>query len=577
MRFFSGARLGLSKVVQTFVFSCCLLLSSFVVPEVAQAATQVQLEGELQVLHWDNRDHTSVIKHFLTTVDGKRYELKFQGRAPHHLLTGAKLRVKGSLSGNTLALTSGSTGTQVVAAAPSYSTGVQKTAVILVNFQDNMAQPITPAAAQNLVFSTVNSYYLENSFQQTSFTGSVFGWFTIPVTAGTTCPALDTIATDANSAATAAGADLTQFTRFVYLFPQASGCTWAGMAIVGGTGTQAFINGNFTLMTVGHELGHNLGMMHAHGLDCGATTIGITCTTTEYGDTTDIMGNNPAHVNAYHKEQLGWLNASGLPPITTVQANGTYTIDPYETNSANPKALKILKSTDPTTGAKTWYYVEYRQPVGFDSVLSTVGNLTSGLVVHIGTDGNINSSDLLDMTPNSSTIEPYDMQDAALAVGASFSDSTAGVTITPSWINGTNAGVTVNFTQTACTHTNPSVVLSTAQTASVNAGTAVTYTLAVTNNDSAGCASSTFNLKSVVPSGWTGSLGNSSLTLSPGSAQSTTLIVTSSTNVMAGNYTISGSATSSTSSSYTSSGSSTYSVATSTSSGTTTTTTKKKH
>jgi len=64
-----------------------------------------------------------------------------------------------------------------------------------------------------------------------------------------------------------------------------------------------------------------------------------------------------------------------------VQTNGTYAIDPYESAGTNPKALKVLKSTDPTTGSKTWYYIEYRQAIGFDNFLSTNSNVLNGVVI----------------------------------------------------------------------------------------------------------------------------------------------------------------------------------------------------
>ena len=64
---------------------------------------------------------------------------------------------------------------------------------------------------------------------------------------------------------------------------------------------------------------------------------------------------------------------------------------------AGPKALKILKSVDPATGRRTWYYVEYRRGYGFDSNLSSNANLTSG-VVHTGSESTGNSSYVLDVT-----------------------------------------------------------------------------------------------------------------------------------------------------------------------------------
>ena len=117
-----------------------------------------------------------------------------------------------------------------------------------------------------------------------------------------------------------------------------------------------------------------------------------------------------------------------------MQADGTYWLEPYETGpGVDPKALKILKSVDPTMGTKTWYYVEYRQAVGFDSFLSSNGNVLNGVVVHTGTENSGNSSDLLDMTPATSS-----WNDPALEIGQSFYDPDAGVTIAPTWASVTD-------------------------------------------------------------------------------------------------------------------------------------------
>ena len=96
------------------------------------------------------------------------------------------------------------------------------------------------------------------------------------------------------------------------------------------------------------------------------------------------MGNVAAgHFNAFQKERLGWLDYGLSPPITTVETNGLYTIEPLETGGTGPKAMAILKSTDPMTGQQTWYYLEYRQALGSDSFLAGNSNMLNGIVVHM--------------------------------------------------------------------------------------------------------------------------------------------------------------------------------------------------
>src|SRR5262249_47900171 len=156
----------------------------------------------------------------------------------------------------------------------------------------------------------------------------------------------------------------------------------------------------FSLKVLGHEMGHNLGLFHSHALECGGTVDTGTCSSIEYGDTQDIMGNPQAgHFTAFQKARIGWLNAGPSPPITRVPTKALYSTTTYETGGTTPKPLKTLKAPAPATGGKTWYYVEYRQAVGYDGFLAGNLNVLNGVVIHLGTDTDPNSSYLLDLTP----------------------------------------------------------------------------------------------------------------------------------------------------------------------------------
>ncbi|MBI3145179.1 MAG: peptidase M11, partial [Pseudogulbenkiania sp.] len=477
------------------------------------AAAAVEREGELEVLHVHNADKSSGYRYYLHSEQG-RVELKFKKRGPRQP-SGTKVKVKGSLSGNVLALDStGGTSYQVLAAPTPNTFGTQNTAVLLVNFQDNQAQPYTATQVSTTVFGDSSNFIKENSAQQTALSGNVFGWYTLPI--AQTCDYM-AIRDAALQAATAKGVNLSAYSRHILIMPILSSCQWSGLGTVGGNPSTTWLSGGLTRRGVTHEMGHNLGLWHSHSLECGATTLGSSCTRSEYGDYFDTMGGGEAvHFNAFQKERLGWLNYGTSPAIATVESgSGTFTLAPYAAAGSGTKAVKVLKSVDPTTGQKSWYYVEFRQPVGFDAPLANYPYVVNGVLVRMGRDSDDNSSDLLDMTPNSTTLSVSEWADAPLAVGKSYTDSN-GVTITLVSANSSGASVSVSLNgQTptptpTCTHANPGIALSPGQSAAVAPGTSVTYTLSVTNTDSSACSSSVFNLAATVPAGWSRTLASPS-------------------------------------------------------------------
>ncbi|NVE00660.1 MG2 domain-containing protein [Massilia sp. BJB1822] len=482
--------------------------------------------GELLVLQEDDfKANTGRTRHFLKTSDG-RVELNFAGKTPD-LHTGMKLRVRGAKSGTILTPDSTAVEDQGggAAAALTNTLGERKTLVLLVNFQDNTSQPYTLSEATGIVYSQANNFFKENSQQQTWLSGAAYGWYTLPLSQAS-CDVFQ-IEAAAKQAATNAGVNVASYNHYVYVFPNTTACPWGGLGTIGGNPGSVWINGNLRVASISHELGHNLGLQHSHGLECGAASVGTNCTNVDYGDLLDAMGStNPGHFNAFQKEKLGWLNSGSLPPITTVQGSGTFTLSAYEAAGTSAKALKILKSTDPTTGAKTWYYVEYRTATGSDSFIATINgtNVQNGVVVHTGTEGG--GSSLLDMTPASSIYYTYDWNDPALPVGQSYTDASAGVVITTNAVNGSSATVTVSLgaPSTDCGRASP-VITAAPQTLSASAGTVLTYTLTVTNKDNAACGSSNFVMQATPVAGWSENFGTGSLSIAPGASASTTLAV----------------------------------------------------
>jgi hypothetical protein len=277
---------------------------------------------------------------------------------------------------------------------------------------------------------------------------------------------------------------------------------------------------------VGHEMGHNLGLYHSHSWDCGSTVLGASCTMSEYGDMFDIMGSSSYHFNAFQKERLGWLNQGASPTIATVTGSGTYRIDPYEV-AGGVKAVKILQ--DPATS--TYYYFEYRRPVGFDAGLAGNSSIANGVLVHLAVPSNGNSSYLLDLTP-----ETTSWMDAALTVGQGYYDPVTGITFSLASVDDTGAALNISFAPQQCVKSSPTVALAPSQSQWAPAGSTVTFTTTVTNNDNAGCASSAFDLQASVPSGWTSTVGTATLTVAPGATASTPVSVTSAASSTDGFY-----------------------------------------
>jgi len=551
----------------------------------AARGPQVQLQGQIEIMYQDFKDGRHKLSYTLKKSDGTRVPLKYADHGPTRFLTGDHVTVSGQMSGGTLVLYSGNTktsgggggGTTTTTSGDAtgstsssipvpYTFGAQYTLVMLVNFQDDVVQPFTAAAVQNAFFSSASNFFLENSYNQTWLTGDVVGWYTIPVSV-TTCD-IAQIATDANNAATAAGVNLSAYTRYVYAFPSNTACGWAGASYVGGNPSQSWINGSLDVHTISHELGHAFGLWHSHSLDCGTSaTICSGGTVYEYGDLMDTMGAPQTaypDYNAFQKERLGWLNYGSSPKIQTVTASGTYTITPYE-DGTGPNALKVLQSTNPTTGAKTWYYVEARQAIGFDAFLTTwpydtTQNETTGVLFHLGTDGNGNSSELIDMTPATPTSGNW--WDMSLAVGQTYTDATAGVTFTTTAVGSSGATVQIAF-GAVCAAANPTVAISPSQSQYVSSGTAVNFTATVTDNDTSACAATTFNFADALPSGWSGVWSTGSLSLSPGKSGSATLTVTSPVGTADGSYGLTVNATNASATSYSASAAAAYVINTS--------------
>lgn len=413
------------------------------------------LTGKLEVrsASFEGKHRYEVLQ-YLLFVGNETYYLHFTDQPPESFETDASvtihraIKVAGIENSHHLILSKKSVDVTNPKYALPLSLGPQRTITFIVNFSDNPTdRPWTQAQVNDLMYKTISDQFMESSYQQTSLVGQTVGWYVINIPSTTPCSTLtNQVSALGDQAATNDGVDLSQYDRKVYIFPRTTSCGWAGLGVVGGAKTRSWINGALsTLRTPAHELGHNFGIYHSRLLMCPTSPNTGDCTESEYGDGTDIMGAaRTSHYNSHQKDRLGWLNYLVSPPITTVTASGTYTIDPYETKTQNPKALKVLKRT----GTSDYYYLEFRQGIGFDAELAACGascDYTRGVVFHQGNTDNGNSNYLLDMSPTTSRSL------VALMPGQTWTDPDApndGVTFEVVSVASTGAVVKITFGST---------------------------------------------------------------------------------------------------------------------------------
>ena len=524
---------------------------------------RIAAEGTLEIFFEDNDQPEVSRLHYYLKQDKKRFNLAIAHNKEPVAKSGQKVIVQGvmfnndsddqtpviALNSDQLMLAAGGSGDPTITSTPeilSNTFGEQRTAVFLVNFKDKPNEkPWSTSQVYDRFFTQISNFFMENSYQKTWLTGDVLGWYTANINSTDSCNQW-ALSQEADNAAIANNVDLSQYDRYVYVFPFNT-CSWSGFATVGGTQTRAWVRGDLFTKVPAHEIGHNFGLLHSHGLNCEGDATDTNCVSLTYGDQLDTMGAQPGHFNAYQKERLGWLNQGDMPTITTVQSSGSYAIEPLETNSNNAKALKVLRDTDPATGQNRWFYIEQRQSIGEDSFISSDpylndANINNGVIVHMATEQDGNSSFLLDMTPESTTLSSNfaDLYDPALVSGSSFTDSATGITFTNQYTTTQSAGINISLNggspTVTCTHNNPQLSVSPIESQWLQAGATAIFTVNLTNKDNSACPSSTFQLSDILPSGWTSA--DKQLTLSPGQSGSSSIAVTSATNASDGFYSI---------------------------------------
>lgn len=356
--------------------------------------------------------------------------------------------------------------------ASTWTEGEKKLLLIRVDFPDLEGVNLSDIGAVTLI-NNLDSFYGEMSYGRANFASNGLGSDFTPVFRMSQPAAYygtndyyNQLRTEARNAATAAGYTMTNYNFDVICFGPVTGWGWSGLGYVGASGS--WLRNSFGTGVAGHELGHNYGLNHANFWDTGGASTTGPGSSVEYGDGFDTMGAASAgnnHFNARYKSYLNWLAAGEVVTVTT---NGTYRIVCHDNVSASGiRGLKIVKNSS------TNYWVEFRQKF--------TGNkwLMNGAGLRWAQNGN-QKSQLLDTTPGSTD----GINDSAIVIGRTFSDTVSGIHITPVGKGGTSPeslDVVVNLGSFPSNH--PPVVDITASATNVSTGESVTFSATANDED----------------------------------------------------------------------------------------------
>ena len=317
-------------------------------------------------------------------------------------------------------------------------------------------------------FGSVAAYYHEISYGKLTIVGDIYGWYKLPYPEshyGMNCKAIndaDCSGLDASWQIAQDSVNLAQndvnFNNYNYYIFIHSGYgqestggkddVWSvtymsGVDIVTHQRTISLFsvvpeleaggvpNGVYCL-----EFGHDLGLPDLYNTNNGKSILGPWELMDKGSWNGNPRGSSPAHMTAWGKIQLGFINGSQLA-IANPGVTSTFTVDPTEIVSNNVHAIEIPlgSSSIPLQNPSKYYLVEVRSLTGFDSALPAAGVLIT-YVDNTAVIGKVHVIDGHPATP--------DLMDAVWNVGQTFNDSKNDFYVTITGKVGLSYQITIN-------------------------------------------------------------------------------------------------------------------------------------
>ena len=307
------------------------------------------------------------------------------------------------------------------------NTGNRTVLLIPVEFPDHLGSPWSNDGVRDTGISQIQSYFSAASYgvlngtatsaplQRMDNNGAFYA------NTGSSYAGSDALALHAKAKSLAAGHNPDDY-DFVSIVINHNLYSWAGLGQLGDKITWIDGDAAETSAVYIHELGHNLGLLHAGSWDpTNLVPDNPDGLTTEYGNPFDAMGNNlwgsysydQLHYNASFKNALDWLPDSYVTTITNGTTLNLYAMDRTQV-SGRTYAVKIPAGITLDGISNLDYWVELRSRyTGVDTIQNGV------LIYTANTAHDSGASKLLDMAPATSTF-----LDAGLPIGSSFTTKT---------------------------------------------------------------------------------------------------------------------------------------------------------
>jgi hypothetical protein len=372
---------------------------------------------------------------------------------------------------------------------------VRKVAVVLGYYTDMPQATATPAEALEAMMgagASVRTFFETASRGRTTVQATVLGPWNLGIDS---CDAFDTFtaiqdATERKAAA--AGINLSTFDHVIMWTRPPCGSGW--MALGDAPGRYIHMSADYPdtgfgrehefAATASHEMGHNMGLLHANSLRCTTAgtpvPVGTSCSAVEYGDPYSSMGGDMGYLDtsgspsvyrflsplpgSAELDHLGWLDPD---EVATATSAGTYDLVPVYGPDPGARLLRVRRvpavfTTDPTTDwpmRSGWWTLELRSepPPGPWDAFEPDLPARSGVILRYVEDGydfsnagwahDLGSSFLVDMDPATvgTDAEDADVLDAPLEVGETFADPVSGAQLTLVSLDASGASIAVAF------------------------------------------------------------------------------------------------------------------------------------